>query len=286
MEPIGWALRQLSLSGNPGNVFAIILYIIVGLIPVLAWLLLKCKGKNRKVDNLLFPLGGFLLIVLYYMINPGLIQVGVAGSGKMLLGGTFYSLLAGYLVLRVLSMSKTAETTGLHKGLRILLYVVILVFIYSIAAELLVYLPKSLTELREANSAAVNIWGIPDAGLVLTYLFVILKSLIGVLPYVMNVFLLILGVRTIDLLIKDTYSKDAVKAIRKIGNCCRKTLGIIVITGASFNVLQLIVGKLLYQIQITVGIPVFSILFVVAILVIVRYVEENQKLKQDNDLFI
>ena len=104
LEQIGCALRRLSLSGAMGNMIAIILYVLIGLIPCMVWLFLKGKGKNLKEDYLLFPISGFLLLVLYYMINPGLIPVNEAGGGKLLLAGTFYSVLVGYVVLRSLHL--------------------------------------------------------------------------------------------------------------------------------------------------------------------------------------
>ena len=52
------------------------------------------------------------------------------------------------------------------------------------------------------------------------------------------------------------------------------------------NIAQLLCADLLYQIHITVNIPIFAILFLLVIHVMARYIEENQKLKQDNDLFI
>lgn len=286
MEQIGWGLRQLSLSGSLGNIFAIILYLFVGLIPVLVWLILKCKGRNCKRDYLLFLLSGFLLLVLYYMINPGLIEIGVVGVGKELWGGTFYSLLVGYLVLRILKKSEEAEMKGLQKGMQLLLYSVMVVFAYFIVYEFLIHLPATIATVREANTAAVDIFGNPEEGLMVTYIFLLLQSFISALPYALNVFLLFLGTKAIKELLTDAYSDQAVSAVKKIGTYCRKTLGIVVSSVAVFNVLQLLFGKLLYQIQITANIPLFSILFVVAILVVTRFVEENQKLKQDSDLFI
>ena len=53
-----------------------------------------------------------------------------------------------------------------------------------------------------------------------------------------------------------------------------------------FNLLQLFFQKQLYQINYVVQVPVFSIVFVLAVLLFARYIKEMQELKEENDLFI
>lgn len=285
-EQIGWALRQLSLSGGAGNLFAIILYVLIGLIPCIAWLVLKKQGKDCKVDYLLFPISGFWLFVLYYMINPGLFAMDVAGSGKGLLGGTFYSVLVGYLVLRILKKTSGAGMQSLQKGLRILLYVVMLLFAYIVVVEFTINLPKAIQMVQEGNSVSDAILEYEGVNLTMTYIFLVLQSIVNALPYVLDMFLLFLGIKAIEELLADAYSKKAVEMIKKIGSYCKKTLAVVVVTGAVFNILQILFANQLHQISITTTIPVFSILFITVILIVARVVEENQKLKMDNDLFI
>lgn len=74
--------------------------------------------------------------------------------------------------------------------------------------------------------------------------------------------------------------------VKKISDFCTKALKIIVVSEMCLNIAQLIFRNQINQIQINTTIPIFSILFIVAILVMARFVEENQKLKQENDLFI
>lgn len=73
--------------------------------------------------------------------------------------------------------------------------------------------------------------------------------------------------------------------VKKISDFCTKALKIIVVSEMCLNIAQLIFRNQINQIQINTTIPIFSILFIVAILVMARFVEENQKLKQENDLF-
>ena len=134
-EQTGYALRILSLSGAPGNAAAILLYVGLSLLPCLAWLILKKKGKLLSIDHALYGLSILLFIVHYYMINPGLFPTEVPGTGKWMLGCMFYSALSGYLVIRVLSVCRRAQPETLHSVLQKLLIFLNMVFAYLIFGQ-------------------------------------------------------------------------------------------------------------------------------------------------------
>ena len=56
--------------------------------------------------------------------------------------------------------------------------------------------------------------------------------------------------------------------------------------GAVCNLLQLFFQSSLYQLEYVVAVPVFSLAFVLAVLLFAKYIREMQRLKEDNDLFI
>ena len=80
-EQLGEGLRALSLSGGAGNAAAILFYVLLSLIPAGIWLILKKKQKTMPIDFTLFLLSVLLFVVLYYMINPGLMGFAVPGTG-------------------------------------------------------------------------------------------------------------------------------------------------------------------------------------------------------------
>lgn len=84
-EQIGAGLRVLSLSGAVGNVVAIILYMLLGLIPAGIWGFLHWRKKSEPLDIMLLVISALLFVTLYYMINPGLLSTGVPGTGKWLI---------------------------------------------------------------------------------------------------------------------------------------------------------------------------------------------------------
>lgn len=286
LEQIGWGLRQLSLSGAIGNVCAIIIYLLVSFIPCGVFWILKKKGKYQKTDYMLLALSIMLLFVLYYMINPGLLPASMLGSGKVLLGGTFYSLLVAYLVFRIVIQNKTEDLQALQKGLRTVLYIVLVLFAWSAIAECFVHLPLAIKNLQEGNSVAGDsfFYGGPD--LTSTYVFLVLQSVVSALPNGISVVVVYFCIKVLEELLLDLYSPKAILLVKKVTVLCRKSLLVIVAASVLLNIAQLLCADLLYQIHITVNIPIFAILFLLVIHVMARYIEENQKLKQDNDLFI
>ena len=129
-EQIGAGLRVLSLSGAVGNVVAIILYMLLGIIPAGIWGFLHWRKKAEPLDFMLLVISALLFVTLYYMINPGLLSTGVPGTGKWSLGSTFDSVLLGYLLIRILLHYKNAGTEKLQKGLWFLLGTVSVVLVY------------------------------------------------------------------------------------------------------------------------------------------------------------
>ena len=286
LEQIGWGLRQLSLSGAIGNVCAIIIYLLVSFIPCGVFLILKKKGKYQKTDYMLLALSIMLLFVLYYMINPGLLPASMLGSGKVLLGGTFYSLLVAYLVFRIVIQNKTEDLQALQKGLRTVLYIVLVLFAWSAIAECFVHLPLAIKNLQEGNSVAGDLFFYGGPDLTSTYVFLVLQSVVSALPNGISVVVVYFCIKVLEELLLDLYSPKAILLVKKVTVLCRKSLLVIVAASVLLNIAQLLFADLLYQIHITVNIPIFAILFLLVIHVMARYIEENQKLKQDNDLFI
>ena len=90
------------------------------------------------------------------MINPGLLSTGVPGTGKWSLGSTFYSVLLGYLLIRILLHYKNAGTEKLQKGLWFLLGTVSVVLVYGIFGQELGGLLQNLETVQKGRNGGVN----------------------------------------------------------------------------------------------------------------------------------
>ncbi len=286
-EQAGYVLRQMSLSGTAGNAAAIVLYLTLGLLPCLAWLLLKKQGRLLAVDHLLPALSVLLLAVIYYMVNPGFIVSAVPGTGKWLLGCTFYSALSGYLVIRVLAVCRRARLETLESVLQGLLGFLNMVFVYLIFGQNLDRLLNSLRDMGNVSSGLYAVGAAQGAQSVgLTCLFFGLGYLVDVLPYVFDLGIVFLAGRLLAALKADRWGDAAAELADRLAGFCAKALGITAGADVMFNVLQVLFGAGLYRMDLVIHVPVLSILFVLAALLSARYIREAQKLKKEHDLII
>ncbi|MDE7313679.1 MAG: hypothetical protein K2N87_18990 [Eubacterium sp.] len=289
-EQLGQALRTLSLSSEAGNTAAVALYVLLGLVPCAAYVLLRLCKKACRIDLLLPGLSVLLYLVLYYAVNPGLLGLAASESAKWMPGAVFYSALFGYLALRALHAYAAADAGRLYQGLLRLLGLLAVIFVYAVFGKYFEELLSSIQALREMRPQMGYRMGtrpyVSSLSLTWSYVFLVLQFIVRALPYVLDLLIIRLAVLFVRELQKDRYSDGAVLAAARLAGCCAKALAATVVTGVIFNILQLAAGNRLYQVHITVTVPVASVLFVVAVLLAVRYIQEAQSLKQDNDLFI
>jgi len=306
-EQIGLVLRTLSLSGATGNIISVFLYAILCLVP--AVVLFKTKNRRRLYpeDALLAVLSIVLFIVLYLMINPGLLgpySSDAAGQGiaKAVLGGMVYSVLIGYAVLRILRLFFHADTGKLQKYLEVLLCELSVLFVYLAFGACFSSLMDSLDALRSSSTGneqnlgfsslmdSFDVFRSSNVGneqkLGATYLFLILQYIVDVLPYILDVKVVFAALELLHELSADRYSEATVTAAGKLSRLCGKALAITVISNMGFNLLQLVFIKELLVVKGSVQIPLLSVAFALSVLLLAQYIRENKQLKDDNDMFI
>ena len=283
-EQIGMGLRSLSLSSELGNAAAIVVYIAASLSPVAALVVLRKKRKLCAEDGLLGLLGVVLFTVLYIMINPGIINTWTSGAApqsvaKAVLGGMVYSLLAGYFILRVLRLFSNSEISMLVRYMSVMLSLLNALFVYSIFGAGFNGLLNSISELRAGNAGNEHL-------LSASYVFLVLQFVVDALSGVFNILIVFSVLRLLEEMRSDRYSAQTVTATRRVSRLCSTALVTMIIANISFNLLQLIFAKSIFVINSSVQIPLFSIIFVLAALLLTRLLTENKQLKDDNDMFI
>ncbi len=283
-EQLGLGLRTLSLSGNVGNILSIILYSVTCLVPVFMLLKLRRRRKLQNEDMLLAILSILLFVVIYFMVNPGLLSTclgTVAGQsiGKALLGGMVYSVLLGYVILRVLRLFFAADTGRLQKYISMLLFVLNILFVYLAFGAGFGSLMDSFDALRTGNTGHEQQLG-------MSYVFLILKYVVNVLPYLLDILVIFAVLSLLKELSNNRYSEASVIAAEKLSHLCGVALAITVISNIIFNLLQLVFIKMLLVVNGTVQIPLLSIAFVLAVLLLAQFIKENKQLKDDNNMFI
>jgi len=94
------------------------------------------------------------------------------------------------------------------------------------------------------------------------------------------------ALRLLDAMRADRYSAETVAAVRQLSKLCAAALAVTLSVNIGFNLFQFLSAKSLIVMNGSVQLPVFSITFVLAVLLISRLVTENKQLKDDVDMFI
>lgn len=108
----------------------------------------------------------------------------------------------------------------------------------------------------------------------------------GILPYILNIVIIFLSRQLLVGLKENPYQEETISQTKKLAEVCMGSVMVTIVADILFNLLQLFFQKQLYQINYVVQFPVFSIVFVLAVLLFTRYIKEMQELKEENDLFI
>lgn len=283
-EQIGILLRLLSLSGSLGNAVSIVVYAALCLIPALVLLLLRKKRKLCTEDALLAVSSAVLFAVIYFMINPGFLGENMGssmGQGivKAFLGAIVYSVIFGYILIRILRLFFSADTSRLQKYLMILLYIVNILIVLIIFGVKFSDLLDSFKQLQAGNKGNEHRLGF-------SYVFLVLKYLVDAIPNALIIPVVFSGQNLLTELSADRYSEQTVDCAQKLSRMCGLALCITVLSNIGLNLFQLVFINKLSAANSTVQIPFFSIVFVLAALLLAQYIKENKQLKDDNDMFI
>ena len=294
---IGYGLRLLSLLGGAGNVLAVVIYVVLSASPLVYLVWLWKKRELFGEDCLLVVLSILTFFTLYYMVNPGLIP-GMAdflwSNGgalyKSLFSGTIYGLIFCYAVLRVVRLLKEAQKEALQKYLALLLRVLAVVFVFLAFGGCVQNLMGEMENLRAGNTMIVEGWnpllGLTYSGLGVSYGFLVLRCLANMLPYLLDVAVTLAALELLTAMEKDRYSDESIQASEKLSHRCVVSLSVTVVVTALLNLLQLMFLGELHTVHINVYVPVLSVAFLLAVLLLNRLMGENKSLKEDNDLFI
>ena len=257
---------------------------LICLLPAIALLILRKRRGLCVEDSLLCGLSLVLFAVLYFMINPGAMgrhaQL-VAGRVVInaVMGGFVYSTLGGYLIIRILRLFTQGDTAALLRYMMVMLRILGLIFVILVFGGGFGRLLDSFSALRADNIGN-------EFQLGATYFFLILRFAADALPYVMKIFVVMSAIGFSSEYGKDPYSEQTVKASAETSRLCTIALIATVTSSLVFNALQLLFLNSLMIINVSILLPVFSIAFVLATLLLTRFVTENKRLKDDIDSFI
>lgn len=277
--PFHWitlGLRRLSLSGTPGNLIAIVLFVLLGLLPMLP--LLKRKWS---AESLLLPVASAVLYyVLYYGINPGLRLPALRGeTGDLILAGCFWSLLFSWALIRFLRSTEALDTPSIFRILRMILLICVVLLFWSGTALGLHGLIGELRILKEQNT-------MPGLNLLPTQIMLIVTYLVTAAEYLLDAAVLSLGIGFLRELETDPYSENCGAASGKLVLWCRRTPMIIILSHSVLNLAKLLFAGQLFVVDTAFSLPLLSIAISLGALGLSRLLCAGRELKEDNDLFI
>lgn len=274
---IASGLRYLSLSSAVGNIVAIALYVVFCLIPMLFFVWRWVKHKLSYIDALLPITTILMFIAMYQLINPALLNNVV--TKKLLTCITIYSVICTYLILKLIQLFQGKKLEKLCKYLTLLLWVVNILLTYYIVFTGTITFTQSIKELQSANSGNIGELG-P------TYLFLFLGMIVEIIPLIATIAVVLFVIRFVKHFAINRYSEQTVISTNKLSCVCKISLVATALSTMVFNLLQYAFGSRLYQINSNINIPVFSIVFVLVVLVFSQIISEGKELKDDNDSII
>ena len=278
---LGQGLRQLSLSGAAGNAAAVTLYAVLALLP-LGLLAARYLRKKRLYweDSLLAVLSALLFFVLYRMVNPGSIGImfgtpELVDAGKAMLGGTVWSAVAAYLVLRALR----AFGSGAEKLLRWLdelMAVLCMVLVWAAVWGMITGCQSGAAALEAGNT------DVPG----LSYWFVGLRALVDILPYLLELWVLFGTFGLSAAFAQDPYGPTVSGLAERLAGRCRISVTAVLLAQVALNLLQLVFSAGIRAADYQVHVPLFDLGVVLAVLLLARYLAQSRAIKEENDGFV
>lgn len=272
-EQIALMLKYLSQTGRFGNAISVMLWSALSIIPAVYAINSKKVSSSERIS--LFIVSLALFIALAGMANPlNLARANLFLGAKHIklfnavLAASVRSSLLLFIVIRLLHLFKAGNTKQLLSYLKTLSYALCIVIV---AAALL-----PVSDLMS---------NIVAEGTVVQYIFHVLKYSVKVIPYIMNIVVVIAVLNLIgafekedtDRIIADAEGLSKKSAIALIVSTCVHPV---------YNLLQIVFMSKLKDVDTSVEVPLFSIFFVLLVLLFSRLIIENKRLKDENDLFV
>lgn len=261
LEKSAELLGALSLLGKIGNAAAVVIYALMCLIPVFVMLFRISRKTFVKADSLLVLMSAVLFAVLYLLINPG--EAGIHSyieESASTVAFSFWSVLMGYLVLKLADTVRNAEGEKAEKLLSLIVKITGAVFVFALCTA----------KFTKAEIGIVTLF----------------KFLNTALPSVFGVLIVLSALNVLSEFSVDRYSETTLSATERLSSLCIVALKVTVSVTALLSVLQLCFIKELSDVNFSVDIPLLSLGFVLLVLILSGFLKDSKALKEDNDSFI
>ena len=284
-KQLGDGLRILSLSGTVGDVAAWLLYLIVGSIPLVGWLVLYRRRGWHRIDILLPIMALSLFGGMWLLINPDYLQAYVLPEvlGKdmacAVVAVLLDSLLITWAVLSLVGYVETMNRSGTFQWLRWLLLFYMVVVSVSLIWQGGSELVTAQRALRESNTMLTG-------ALMPSLCFLTLQYLVEYLPAILHLVMLIPVFCLLGSAGNGLFSEEVGIQVQKIYQWSKRVLAVILFSQMIINLLQLLFARKLLDTHFHVTLPLDEIVKVLALLLLSRFYIESRRIKEENEMFI
>lgn len=284
----GQGLRELSLSGPWGNLGAWAVTLAITLLPLL--LLVLPKGRGPLVwEDWLLPLTGIVgFCMVFFSVNPTLLPLILPEVWPFVSLCVYLSLLAAWLVLRVLRRLEDQEAGRLAGVLRVLLWACALLAAFGTAcSQVTGFIAQTSQALSGVSNPALswmtsNLTDFIIGGLILQFILLI-PSLAADL---FTAFLLAQAASLTSVLKDGLFSQAAVERCNITARFCRQTVVWSALLTTLKNLLQLTFLAFPLQSDFQVYIPLSSLVLAAALYLLCRCLQQGKELQEDNQSII
>ena len=174
--------------------------------------------------------------------------------------------------------------------LRFFLYLLAVLFGTMVLLEFAVSMPAAMKTAKESYEQSALLFSLIESNLSVSqeviYGITFFDSIMKTLPYVLDIVILFKALKLLKELEKDWYSKESVQAAGSLSEVTGRILVIITVLGFAYNLIQLIGRNSVVNSKMEINVPVLSIIFLLAVLLLARYIKASQELKEENEMFI
>lgn len=275
---IGNGLRWLSLSGVVGNLIAWGLVIVATIAPLI-YLEVRNLGKRCVAADWLLPILSIQIgSLLYFLVNPTLTHypagLPLSDGFALMYGWGLVATAVGYVFLRVLKRVDLDATSG--RLLPSLLNVGGLILVGLSSYNHLALLLIRIQSVRDANTG--------DVAFTVAVLSVL--ALCSLMPAVLGGMTLLWSGDVASALMNDPYGEETIALCGKTANWCNQVAVCTVLVTVGCNLAQILLASKLYQANITVELPLLTLLLSSALYLLCHYISGAKELADDNDSII
>ena len=278
-QQAGAWLRELSLSGPLGNLAAWLITLLLCALPLLLVVLSRRWHSGGREDRLAVLMVPVLFSAVYCAVNPGLLPWPAGVAFPLAAGGCLLSLLAAWLVLKVLRGMEDCPQQRLLGALAPLLTGGAMVLAFGATfTRLTAFLVRS-QEVAQGNT------GDPEGALFTSGVLLVL-ALLELVPYLLGALTLLWGARLTRSMVPQLFSPQSSQLCLRTAEGCRRVIQAGALLSVFSNLLQLVLLGGMKSTRFSVSIPLFPLLLAGTLFLLCRLLQRGQELQEDSDSII